>query len=394
MKIVLLTSEFPPFRGGVATYALEMARAATMLGHRVTVVAPDYGEDLSRADSALPFVVRRFRGGPNSPRALLNKVWLVARLSLTERPDVVHAVDWPFFLPLALSRFRLTARCLLTFHGTEINMMKRPSRSLLLWATRFWNGWALAVANSRYTAQHLLRTFQVLSPDAVRAIPLGVRANGKGEQQDHTAARQLLNVNENDFLILTLGRVVSRKGHHVIAEALSMVTESVRKSCLWYVVGPPIDPHYYEQIKAAADATGVRAIFTGSVAAVQLEQLLAAADLLCVPSVWGSRGEFEGFGLVYLEAGLYGVPSLATSVGGIPDAVIDGETGLLVQPEDPMALATALERLHGDSSLRTRLAAGARAHAQASSWEKVARETYAELRTPSVLSAFRQRTRT
>lgn len=394
MKIMLLTSEFPPFRGGVATYALEMARAATMLGYRVTVVAPDYGEDLSIADSALPFVVRRFRGGPNSPRALLSKVWLVARLSLTERPDVVHAVDWPFFLPLALSRFRRTARCVLTFHGTEINMMKRPSRSLLLWATRFWNGWALAVANSRYTAQHLLRTFQVLSPDAVRAISLGVRTDGEIIQHDYTAARKLLSLNKNDFLILTLGRVVSRKGHHVIAEALGIVTSSIRESCIWYVVGPPIDPQYFAQVKATADATGVRAIFTGSLAADQLEQVMAAADLLCVPSVWGSRGEFEGFGLVYLEAGLYGVPSLATPVGGIPDAVIDGETGLLVPPEDPLALATALERLHADSGLRTRLAAGARAHAQSSSWEKVARQTYAGLGKPSVLNAFRQRNRT
>jgi glycosyltransferase involved in cell wall biosynthesis len=72
----------------------------------------------------------------------------------------------------------------------------------------------------------------------------------------------------------------------------------------------------------------------------------------------------EGYGVVAREAMAYGRPVIATAVGGLPDAVIDGETGLLVPPRDVAALRTALERLLADADLRTRLGAAARRFAE------------------------------
>ncbi|WP_419827850.1 glycosyltransferase family 4 protein [Sphingomonas sp.] len=376
MKILMLTSEFPPFRGGISTYARELAEAAAGRGHEVTVAAPAYGGDRTGEDGALPFRVLRFPGGANTPRAILDKIRWTRRLARRERFDVVHAIDWPFFLPLALSRYRRKARALLTFHGTEVNMMRRRSRAVLLKAVRFWSGWATSVTNSRFTAEHLLRTFPELDAATVRAVPLGVRPP-EGAAPDRESARAALGVGADDVLMMTLGRVVERKGHHVLADALRLLPQEVKARLVWHVVGPENDAAYAARIKAAAAETGVRATFAGGLPGPEVERVFAAADLFCLPAVWGRNGEFEGFGLVYVEAGLRGVPAIGTRLGGIPDAVVDGETGLLVPTDDTAALADAIARFVEQPELRRRMGAAARRYAEGMTWARVAELTYA-----------------
>ena len=127
MKILILSSEFHPFCGGIATYAMEMAKAASEAGHRVTVVAADYG---ANSQETFPFRIIRYRGGQHSARDLPRKIALVRRL-MWEEPDfdIVHAVDWPFHIPLALSPYRGSTRCILSFHGTETTFMQHPKRA-------------------------------------------------------------------------------------------------------------------------------------------------------------------------------------------------------------------------------------------------------------------------
>ena len=132
MNILLLTSEFAPANGGIGTYAREIASAATDLGAEVTVIAPDYAQDNTRVDRSLPFEVRRFRGGLHSMRDLPSKILLARSLVRAERYDVVHAADWPFFIPVALSRRLTQARILMTVHGTEINETQTPLKRLAI----------------------------------------------------------------------------------------------------------------------------------------------------------------------------------------------------------------------------------------------------------------------
>jgi hypothetical protein len=100
MKILLLTSEFWPVNGGISTYARETALAATRLGAKVTLIAPDYGIATHAEDHRLPYVVRRFGGGVHSRRDLPAKVALVRRIVNDEEHHIVHAADWPFFIPV------------------------------------------------------------------------------------------------------------------------------------------------------------------------------------------------------------------------------------------------------------------------------------------------------
>jgi glycosyltransferase involved in cell wall biosynthesis len=94
-----------------------------------------------------------------------------------------------------------------------------------------------------------------------------------------------------------------------------------------------------------------------------------------LPSIHDRRNDTEGLGVVLLEAMSYGVPVIGSAVGGIPDIIVDGETGLLVPPHDSAALAGALERLAHDSVLAARLGLAGYRHVRSNfSWDRIVTE--------------------
>lgn len=377
-RIALLTSEFIPFHGGIGAYARELAVAAAAAGHTVTVLAPDYGKDCTAIDHALPFTVRRFASGAPTMRGLPRRIVETWRLLGREQFDIVHAADWPFFIPLSLVRFRLRgARVLLTVHGTEIIYMRAPKRRAMLDAIGFWRrDWAQWIANSRYTAELLLEHFPQVSRATVRAIPLGVAPQWTKGRTERGTARAALDVTDDRIVIVSLGRVVPRKGHGVIAAALARLAPGIAARICWWVIGPQLDVDYAATLDAATRDLAVQTVFFGGLPDADVQLRLSAADLFCLPGYQDTSGRVEGFGLVFLEAGAYGVPSIATRSGGIPEAVTDGITGLLVPEHDPAAVAEAIARLVDDAALRASMGIAAQAKADAATWNAVMRRSY------------------
>jgi phosphatidylinositol alpha-1,6-mannosyltransferase len=142
----------------------------------------------------------------------------------------------------------------------------------------------------------------------------------------------------------------------------------------WVVVG---EGSLRGELEAMAASLGVAdcITFTGAVDDEARDEWLERADVFAMPSrlLPGGRGG-EGFGIVYLEAGAHGLPCVAGNVGGSVDAVIDGESGLLVDPTDHVAVADAIADLLLDSGLRTRLGQGGRARAEQLSWAHMAEQ--------------------
>lgn len=369
MKILLLTSEFAPRLGGIGTYARELAHAASELGHQITLVAADYGADQTASDRALSFETLRYPGGDHSMRHLPGKIALLRKLA-RQRPqfDIVHALDWPFYLPLALSAYRHRSRCIVTFHGSEIAFMQHRHRAAALHLARFWTGWAEFVANSRDTAARLATAF---GPD-----PAQIRVTGLGVSQFWRDGPQPVTRDPTRFVIATLGRVVPRKGHLLLAQALALLPPAMQAQIDWHIIGPLLDPAYEAKLREAIASLAVNTLITGPLPATEIRTRLASADLFCLPGMPSEDGAVEGYGLVYLEAAACGLPSLATKLGGIEDAILDSQTGLLVPPANPAALAAAILRLYRDPTERNRLARNARSHADKSGWRDVARRTY------------------
>jgi len=126
LRILAFAGEFPPYPGGIGTYAVNMAQAATELGASVTVVAPDYGRASPNGDT-YSFKVVRFRGREHRNRELWSKYLLARKAVRGGSYDLVHAMDWPFFIPVALAA-RREHRRLFTIHGSDANDMARRKK--------------------------------------------------------------------------------------------------------------------------------------------------------------------------------------------------------------------------------------------------------------------------
>jgi glycosyltransferase involved in cell wall biosynthesis len=228
-------------------------------------------------------------------------------------------------------------------HPTEWTSSARRKRLMTALGARLTN----AVTTFAGATRDVVRAAGV--PDhRIHVIPCGVRIP---ETQSTTArARHELQVPQGAFVVAVLARLVEHKGIDKLIEAMSCAELS---GTVLLVGG---DGPLKEELEARASSSEyVDARFVGRLQDVGV--LFAASDVFALPS------RLEGFGLVYVEAAMYGVPSIATRVGGVPDAVHDGETGVLVDPGDGEALRRALIEMRTNPTLRERLGTAARRRA-------------------------------
>jgi glycosyltransferase involved in cell wall biosynthesis len=148
--------------------------------------------------------------------------------------------------------------------------------------------------------------------------------------------------------VAVVGRLVEEKGHDLLFEAARILEQSQMRCEFWVLGDGPLREDL--ESRAARLFHGTRVRFLGM--HPDIAGILPAADVLALPS------RYESQGLVLIEAMASGVPVIATSVGGIPDLVRDGETGLLVEPGCPQQLAGALKQIAGDQDLHRRLVQG------------------------------------
>lgn len=236
-------------------------------------------------------------------------------------------------------------------HLGEVNARPR----LAAFAVRQATG---VVAVSRPTAIAALA--RGANPDKLHLIPPGVAVPAPATAQ--RSARPLM---------VTVSRLRDRyKGHDVVIQALPLVRGMV-PDLLWVVIGDGRLRTLYER---TVEELGVRdhVRFLGSVSDSERDAWLDRAHVFVMPSRSTAEGQGEGFGIAYLEAAAHGLPVVAGNVDGAVDAVVDGETGLLVDPTDPKAVAGALIELLLDAGRAERLGRAALARAGRFGWARVA----------------------
>lgn len=176
-----------------------------------------------------------------------------------------------------------------------------------------------------------------------------------------------------DSILLTLGRLVPRKGVELVLRCLPELI--VRFPDLHYVVAG--DGPYKTELQKLTAELGLlgRVRFTGQTDEPTKWGLYELCDIFVMPNRLMGGAEWEGFGIVFLEAALFGKPAVGGNNGGAPDAIVDGVTGLLVDPEDQRLLSAAVGRLLADHNLRRNMGRAAEERVRANcSWELVVSE--------------------
>ena len=292
---------------------------------------------------------RSLRPSGASAAAALNAMTL--REGLATRPDVIlsmHLVAAPGALILSRALRRPWIQWV---HAMEVP--KKPA--LARFAVQRANA---VVAVSRYSRSLALDAGA--EPSRVRIIFPGVDLDGGA-----TTGRRL-----DRPTVLTVSRLVERyKGHDTLVRAMPLVSARV-PGAEWVVIG---DGPLRGPLEALAHSTGANVRFLGAVSDRERDRWLARAHVFAMPSrLPAGRFAGEGFGIVFLEAGLHELPVVAGNVGGARDAVIHGETGLLVEPTDHLAVAGALTELLLDPGRAARLGQAGAARARNQAWPAVA----------------------
>ena len=216
-----------------------------------------------------------------------------------------------------------------------------------------------------------------LDPSKSKVVSLGIRADRFRLQVDRAEARSRLSLPQpNPKLILcSVGRLVPRKG---VAWFISQVMPGLPDDVVYLAAGEGPDRHRIEALIAEHDLSG-RVKLLGSISDEELETLYYGSDLLVMPNI-PIANDMEGFGLVMLEAGLCGLPTIASRLEGITDVISEGENGHLVSPLDPDAFRSAIIRYYNDPSLLTTASSRAREYTLSQfGWSRVVDQYISEL---------------
>lgn len=368
---ILLATDFPPQVGGIQSYHSALAQALQALGRHVHVVATRSPgcEDYDRAapflitrvatEGGKPAIYRRLRdraielgwGPPRPPRGLIATKWSPEGLGALQAARALRA-PWGVF---GHDREHILHAANVLKWGLQYYLYRRAD---------------CCFGISHYAAANFGRGGA--PADRIHMVGCGMDA-GRLAPDPATAARlRERHGLQGRRVLLTISRLVARKGHLTVIEALPRIRERAG-DVAYLVVGEGEYRPVLEQAVAVHGLAG-HVIFAGRAAAEELCGYYTLGDIMLMPSYDLPGVPTEGFGLAFLEANCCGRPVIGSRTGGIPDAVDHGLSGLLVPPRDAPALAAAAIRLLTDEAAATRMGAYGRHRArELFSWELVAR---------------------
>ena len=348
--LLLLTPDFPPRQGGVAKY---LHAFATSFRDRILVIAePD--PDGKFFDQHAGYLIRR----ETLSYRFFWPSWFKSVRILMRESGGAKMIFVSHVLPFgtaALVAGWVTGKPYVVFaHGMDIGLASRTPWKRFL--TRIvLRGARGVVTNSIFLEKEIRERFGVDR----------IQVSYPCLQEKKIPAAFLLRKQDGGCRFLTVSRLVERKGHLRVLEALALLRErGVAQNIRYRIIGEgPMLGAIRKRIEELRLSDIVR--LESGISDADRERAYASSDVFVMPTM-PKPEDREGFGLVYIEAAAFGVPSLATRHHGVDEAVLDGETGLLIPDGDIHALAGAMARVAADPAFRETLGrnAFARAHAK------------------------------
>lgn len=277
---------------------------------------------------------------------------VLEQVARDRRPDLVHVHFLKDAIGVAPVARRLDLPVIVTVHGFDISSwptahdatartrrLVRQKRRIDM--ARTFRSVAGIVAVSESIKQLLLQ--HGAPADRVHVLPIGIPLGHEAPRPEHRAGA------------LFVGRLVAKKGVADLLDAWSRLPETCRRGGLTIVGDGPLR----KSLERQADRLELDVTFAGALAPDEVRRRMAAARLLCAPSKTAPTGDVEGLPMVLLEAAAHGLPIAGYRHSGIPEAVIDQETGLLAEEGDVAGLAANIQQLLSDPVLNDTFAEAA-----------------------------------
>lgn len=369
MKTLIFTLEYPPFKGGIANYCENLIK-----------YWPEPGNI---------FVLN------NNENKLINKKlpflkWLPCLWYLWQKikKHKINHIIIHHILPLGTAIYLISKITKISYsivlHGMDIGTAcSLPKKRWII--KKILNNANNIICGSNYTAELTKKFLDSEKLNKVIVINPGV--DHVTHNIEHVAQiKEKYNL-QNKIILLSVGRLIKRKGFDKTIEAMPRVLKQTPN--LIYVIwghGPEA-----ENLKQQAENLKLNnIIFMINIVDVNDEQKNAwynLADIFIMPAREIGKKDFEGFGIVYLEANMAGKPVIAGDSGGIRDVVVDNVTGLLVNPENTIDIANAIIKLTKNENLRKKLGEfGKKRTIKEFKWEQQVEKIYKQIN--NISSAF------
>lgn len=364
MKILFLTQDSFSSPGGIAVFLHNICVQLCQIGHTVDVLLP-MSEISLKNSSVQPYRMHQYA----SLRHLSSLAPICRTLALHQRHRYDVIVVGQFMTTQSLgvvlvSRFFRIPYVILV-HGYDLDGYFQMSRIDNVIARFVLTNASWVLANSSYTRQRAIELGYDLKK--VTVVNPGVDINRFKPGIENSGIRFRYGLGGNK-VILTVSRLVERKGHADILRALPDVIARV-PNVIYLIAGTGPEKHRLEAMVEKLSLNSY-VVFTGSLPDQDLPGLFCACDVFAMPSI-EVGANYEGFGIVFIEASACAKPVIGTNSGGIPDAISNGVTGILTEPGDIQELSQALITLLTDAEHAHTLGVNGRKRAEKQfSWEK------------------------
>ena len=363
MKILLITFDFPPIVSGITTYVGNIWRFLPANDH--TILAP-YIRGCRKIDADAGWKVIRY---PNLPSAIMRSVFLLpvsVFIAIRRKIDLVICsvpVSLGFIGMILKKIFKIPYGVI--YYGGEF--AKYRHNGFLLRLLRYNLRHADCVITISDFSREEIKGYGVSAEKILKITP-GVDTDRFNPRIDASNIRKKFGLQDKN-VILTVSRLIERKGIDSVIRAMRLIREEI-PDAVYLVVGTGEAEGYLKGL-AAAEGLNEAVLFAGFVPDEGLPRYYNACDLFVMANK-ETRGDetLEGFGISFIEASACGKAVVGGVSGGVKDAVADGLTGVLVDPEDSMGLAQTICRILKDEKYRNELGrAGRRRVEESFGWQ-------------------------
>lgn len=351
MKIALATADFPPIEGGLSRLSTDLAFHLHQKDSLTGVLAPRI-EGGAAFDKNAPYPIHRFSGYQLGPARFLPGFLTTQRFrrEILDHSDHLLAINPSFGgvygmvlrktgskLPFSLFAYGFE---FLKFEGEKFGFGKKALLEI-------YQSAHTVLAISRFTRDRLVE-FGV-PVEKVGLCNLGVDTELFQPERVAGMAREDLEVPPDSLVLLSVGRLIERKRNSLVIEAVARLRDRWPTLEYWIVGRGPEEESLRKLVRKLNLGDAIR--FWGNIPDTELPRIYQAADIFTLVAAQDGPS-VEGLGLVLQEAAACARPTIGARSGGIPDALVEDVTGLLVPPDDLEALTAAIEKLLGDENLR------------------------------------------
>jgi len=350
MKILIITQNFPPIEGGISTHTYEMAKNFSIYRHKVLVVAPVKKNTLE-FDKEQNFRTKRSPQVYNAFSRFLVTLMYSLSAAFKFKPDIIYTTHWKNAGVVAtiISIF-LKIPHILAVNGTEINFPRSQKFNYKLF--RFVADRAKKIVALGSFQVNLLKKLDI-NENKITVVPEGVDFSKFKDKNDdlinklkekyHTGTKKVL---------LTVGRLVPRKGHRNVILALKEIIK-IYPQIVYIIIGSGPEQ---ENLKKLVNNLKLNnhVIFAGFVSEEEKIAFYYLSDIFIMPNTIVD-GDLEGFGIVFAEANACGKPVIGGKSGGTSDIIKDGFNGFLVNPENIDEIKDKILKLLKNDGLRNQM---------------------------------------